>query len=88
MIDFEKVFGLNHFFEKNTENEKQTDIDTLEQSFAVLDNSFDSLLEEFLLIPLNELKESIETTKADVKRAFASFFDDFRQTAKLLVCFL
>lgn len=86
-MDFEKIFELNRFFEEDNKNEKQNDINTLEHSFSVLDNSFNNLLGKFLLIPLNESEESIETDKSDIKIAFSSFFDDFKQTAKLLVGF-
>ena len=85
-MDFEKIFELNHFFEE-TKNEKQNDINTLKQSFSVLDNSFNNLLGKFLLVPLEESETRIEDDKADVKSSFKSFFDDFKQTANLLVGF-
>lgn len=86
-MDFEKIFELNRFFEEDNKNEKQNDINTLGQSFFVLDNSFNNLLIKFLLVPLNEAEESIESDRADIKIAFNSFFADFKQTAKLLVEF-
>lgn len=86
-MDFEKIFALNKFFEDDIKTDIQKDIATLKNSFFALDSSFDNLLSNYLLVPLTESEEDIETDKKSIKDSYESFFEDFKRTSSLLVGF-
>lgn len=82
-MDFEKIFAVNKFFENEQTTEVQKDINELKHSFSALDSSFDTLLINYLLIPLTES----ETDKKSISDAYESFLEDFKRTTNLLVGF-
>ena len=82
-MDFEKIFAVNKFFENEQTTEVQKDINELKHSFFVLDSSFDTLLINYLLIPLTES----ETDKKSIRDSYESFLEDFKRTTNLLVGF-
>ena len=86
-MDFEKIFALNKFFEDEIKTDIQKDIAALNNSFFALDSSFDNLLSNYLLVPLTESEEDIETDKKNIKDSYESFFEDFKRTSSLLVGF-
>ena len=86
-MDFEKISALNKFFEDETKTDIQKDIADLKNSFFALDSSFDNLLSNYLLAPLTESEEDIETDKKSIKDSYESFFEDFKRTSSLLVGF-
>lgn len=86
-MDFEKIFALNKFFEDEIKTDIQKDIAALKNSFFALDSSFDNLLSNYLLVPLTESEEDIETDKKSIKDSYESFFEDFKRTSSLLVGF-
>lgn len=82
-MDFEKIFAVNKFFENEQTTEVQKDINELKHSFFVLDSSFETLLINYLLIPLTES----ETDKKSIRDSYESFLEDFKRTTNLLVGF-
>ena len=86
-MDFENIFPLNKFFEDEIKTGIQKDIAALNNSFFALDSSFDNLLSNYLLVPLTESEEDIETDKKSIKDSYESFFEDFKRTSSLLVGF-
>ena len=82
-MDFEKIFAVNKFFENEQTTEVQKDINELKHSFSALDSSFDTLLINYLLIPLTES----ETDKKSIRDSYESFLEDFKRTTNLLVGF-
>lgn len=86
-MDFEKIFAVNKFFENEQKTEVQKDISELKHSFSVLDSSFDELLSNYLLFPLTESENVIETDKKIISDSYESFFEDFKRTTNLLVGF-
>lgn len=82
-MDFEKIFAVNKFFENEQKTEVQKDINELKHSFSALDSSFDTLLINYLLIPLTES----ETDKKSIRDSYESFLEDFKRTTNLLVGF-
>ena len=86
-MDFEKIFALNKFFEDEIKTDLQKDIADLKNSFFALDFSFVNLLSNYLLVPLTESEEDIETDKKSIKDSYESFFEDFKRTSSLLVGF-
>ena len=86
-MDFEKIFAINKFFENEQKTEVQKDISELKHSFFALDSSFDRLLSNYLLFPLTESENDIETDKKIISDSYESFFEDFKRTTNLLVGF-
>lgn len=86
-MDFEKIFAVNKFFENEQKTEVQKDISELKHSFSALDSSFDNLLSNYLLFPLTESENDIETDKKSISDSYESFFEDFKRTTNLLVGF-
>lgn len=86
-MDFEKIFALNKFFEDEIKTDLQKDIADLKNSFFALDFSFVNLLSNYLLVPLTESEEDIETDKKSIKDSYESFFEEFKRTSSLLVGF-
>ena len=86
-MDFEKIFAVNKFFENEQKTELQKDISELKHSFFALDSSFDVLLSNYLLFPLTESENDIETDKKIISDSYESFFEDFKRTTNLLVGF-
>ena len=86
-MDFEKIFAVNKFFENEQKTEVQKDISELKHSFSVLDSSFDNLLSNYLLFPLTESENDIETDKKSISDSYESFLEDFKRTTNLLVGF-
>ena len=86
-MDFEKIFAVNKFFENEQKTDVQKDISELKHSFSVLDSSFDELLSNYLLFPLTESENDIETDKKIISDSYESFFEDFKRTINLLVGF-
>ena len=86
-MDFEKIFAINKFFENEQKTEVQKDINELEHSFSALDSSFDRLLSNYLLFPLTESENDIETDKKIISDSYESFLEDFKRTTNLLVGF-
>ena len=86
-MDFEKIFAVNKFFENDQKTEVQKDINELEHSFSALDSSFDRLLSNYLLFPLTESENDIETDKKSISDSYESFLEDFKRTTNLLVGF-
>ena len=86
-MDFEKIFAVNKFFENEQKTEVQKDISELKHSFSVLDSSFDELLSNYLLFPLTESENVIETDKKIISDSYESFLEDFKRTTNLLVEF-
>lgn len=86
-MDFEKIFAINKFFENEQKTEVQKDINELEHSFFALDSSFNRLLSNYLLFPLTESENDIETDKKIISDSYESFFEDFKRTTNLLVGF-
>ena len=86
-MDFEKIFAVNKFFDNEQKTEVQKDISELKHSFFALDSSFDVLLSNYLLIPLTESENDIETDKKIISDSYESFFEDFKRTTNLLVGF-
>ena len=86
-MDFEKVFAVNKFFENEQKTEVQKDISELKHIFFALDSSFDSLLSNYLLVPLTESENDIETDKKSISDSYESFLEDFKRTTNLLVGF-
>ena len=82
-MDFEKIFAVNKFFENEQTTEVQKDINELKHSFSALDSSFDTLLINYLLIPLTES----ETDKKSIRDSYESFLEDFKRTTNLLIGF-
>lgn len=87
VMDFEKIFAVNHFFENEQKTEVQKDIDELKHSFFALDSSFDRLLSNYLLFPLAESENDIEDNKKSISDPYESFLEDFKLTINLLVGF-
>ena len=86
-MDFEKIFALNKFFEDEIKTDLQKDIADLKNNFFALDFSFVNLLSNYLLVPLTESEEDIETDKKSIKDSYEFFFEDFKRTSSLLVGF-
>ena len=86
-MDFEKIFAINKFFENEQKTEVQKDISELKHSFFALDSSFDRLLCNYLLFPLTESENDIETDKKSISDSYESFLEDFKRTTNLLVGF-
>ena len=86
-MDFEKIFAVNKFFENEQKTEIQKDINELEHSFSALDSSFYNLLSNYLLFPLTESENDIETDKKSISDSYESFLEDFKRTTNLLVGF-
>ena len=86
-MDFEKIFAVNKFFDNEQKTEVQKDISELKHSFFALDSSFDVLLSNYLLIPLTESENDIETDKKSISDSYESFLEDFKRTTNLLVGF-
>ena len=86
-MDFEKIFAVNKFFDNEQKTEVQKDISELKHSFSVLDSSFDELLSNYLLFPLTETENDIETDKKSISDSYESFLEDFKRTTNLLVGF-
>ena len=86
-MDFEKIFAVNKFFENEQKTEVQKDISELKHSFFALDSSFDKLLSNYLLVPLTESENDIETDKKSISDSYESFLEDFKRTTNLLVGF-
>ena len=86
-MDFEKIFAVNKFFENEQKTEVQKDISELKHSFSVLDSSFDELLSNYLLFPLTESENDIETDKKSISDSYESFLEDFTRTTNLLIGF-
>ena len=86
-MDFEKIFAVNKFFENEQKTEVQKDISELKHSFFALDSSFDRLLSNYLLVPLTESENDIETDKKSISDSYESFLEDFKRTTNLLVGF-
>lgn len=86
-MDFEKIFAVNKFFENEQKTEVQKDISELKHSFSALDSSFDRLLSNYLLFPLTESENDIETDKKSISDSYESFLEDFKRTTNLLVGF-
>ena len=86
-MDFEKIFAVNKFFENEQKTEVQKDISELKHSFFALDSSFDVLLSNYLLFPLTESENDIETDKKIISDSYEYFFEDFKRTTNLLVGF-
>ena len=86
-MDFEKIFAINKFFENEQKTEVQKDISELKHSFFALDSSFDRLLTNYLLVPLTESENDIETDKKSISDSYESFLEDFNRTTNLLVGF-
>lgn len=86
-MDFEKIFAVNKFFENEQKTEVQKDISELKHSFFALDSSFDVLLSNYLLFPLTESENDIETDKKSISDSYESFLEDFKRTTNLLVGF-
>lgn len=86
-MDFEKIFAVNKFFDNEQKTEVQKDISELKHSFSVLDSSFDELLSNYLLFPLTESENVIETDKKSISDSYESFLEDFKRTINLLVGF-
>ena len=86
-MDFEKIFAVNKFFENEQKIEAQKDLNELEHSFSALDSSFDELLSNYLLFPLTESENDIETDKKSIRDSYESFLEDFKRTINLLVGF-
>lgn len=84
-MDFENIFPLNKFFEDEIKTGIQKYIDELKHSFFALDLSFDKLLSNYLLVPLTESENDIETDKKSIKDSYESFFADFKRSSNLLV---
>lgn len=82
-MDFEKIFAVNKFFENEQTTEVQKDINELKHSFSALDSSFDTLLINYLLIPLTES----ENDKKSIRDSYESFLEDFKRTINLLIGF-
>ncbi|MBQ8353142.1 MAG: hypothetical protein IJX32_01265 [Spirochaetaceae bacterium] len=82
-MDFEKIFAVNKFFENKQTTEVQKDINELKHSFSALDSSFDTLLINYLLIPLTES----ENDKKSIRDSYESFLEDFKRTTNLLIGF-
>lgn len=82
-MDFEKIFAVNKFFENEQTTEVQKDINELKHSFSALDSSFDTLLINYLLIPLTES----ENDKKSIRDSYESFLEDFKRTTNLLIGF-
>lgn len=86
-MDFEKIFAVNKFFENEQKTDVQKDISELKHSFSALDSSFDVLLSNYLLFPLTESENDIETDKKSISDSYESFLEDFKRTTNLLVGF-
>ena len=86
-MDFEKIFAVNKFFDNEQKTEVQKDISELKHIFFALDSSFDVLLSNYLLIPLTESENDIETDKKSISDSYESFLEDFKRTTNLLVGF-
>ena len=86
-MDFEKIFAVNKFFDNEQKTEVQKDISELKHSFSALDSSFDVLLSNYLLFPLTESENDIETDKKSISDSYESFLEDFKRTTNLLVGF-
>ena len=86
-MDFEKIFAVNKFFENEQKTEVQKDISELKHIFSALDSSFDKLLSNYLLVPLTESENDIETDKKSISDSYESFLEDFKRTTNLLVGF-
>lgn len=86
-MDFEKIFAVNKFFENEQKTEVQKDISELKHSFSALDSSFDNLLSNYLLFPLTESENDIETDKKIISDSYESFLEDFKRINNLLVGF-
>ena len=86
-MDFEKIFAVNKFFDNEQKTEVQKDISELKHSFSALDSSFDVLLSNYLLFPLTESENVIETDKKSISDSYESFLEDFTRTTNLLIGF-
>lgn len=79
---------LNNIFEKIMECAKpvteETDTTKLFSSLINLDNSFNSLLGQFLLVPIHE---SNEVDKKEIDNSYQNFFDNLKLSAELMIQF-
>ena len=79
---------LNNIFEKIMECAKpvteETDTTKLFSSLINLDNSFNSLLGQFLLVPIHE---SNEADKKEIDNSYQNFFDNLKLSAELMIQF-
>ena len=79
---------LNNIFEKIMECAKpvteETDTTKLFSSLINLDNSFNSLLGQFLLVPIHE---SNEADKKEIDNSYQTFFDNLKLSAELMIQF-
>ena len=63
---------------------EETDTTKLFSSLINLDNSFNSLLGQFLLVPIHE---SNEADKKEIDNSYQTFFDNLKLSAELMIQF-
>lgn len=86
-LDFDKILALDKFFESENKSEVQKDIDTLRRSFSKLDDAFDMLISNCLLVQLSESTTDTEGGDIDIEEAYKQFFDEFKKTVNLFIGF-
>lgn len=82
-LNFDEIFDTSRLFEKTPE----TDLDILTKSISELDTAFESLLSNFLLVPIKESEEIAKDTERNIENDYNKFFSIFKTTIKIMIDF-
>ena len=82
-LNFDEIFDTSRLFEKTP----KTDLDILTKSISELDTAFESLLSNFLLVPIKESEEIAKDTERNIESDYNKFFSIFKTTIKIMIDF-
>ena len=82
-LNFDEIFDTSRLFEKTP----KTDLDILTKSISELDTAFESLLSNFLLVPIKESEEIAKDTERNIENDYNKFFSIFKTTIKIMIDF-
>ena len=82
-LNFDEIFDTSRLFEKTP----KTDLDILKKSISELDTAFESLLSDFLLVPIKESEEIAKDTERNIENDYNKFFSNFKTTIKIMIDF-
>jgi hypothetical protein len=82
-LNFDEIFDTSRLFEKT----QKTDLDILTKSISELDTAFNSLLSNFLLVPIKESEEIAKDTERNIENDYNKFFSNFKTTIKIMIDF-
>ena len=82
-LNFDEIFDTSRLFEKTP----KTDLDILTKSISELDTAFESLLSNFLLVPIKESEEIAKDTERNIENDYNKFFSIFKNTIKIMIDF-